>query len=506
MNGTIEHSPGLDVDVAIIGAGISGIDAAYRVQTQAPKETTYMILEARDDMGGTWSFFKFPGIRSDSDLHTFGFPWRPWPERRPIADAPSILKYLKESASIYGIDKQIRFRHKLISADWSSRDLIWTLNVQANGEPRILHARFLIMGTGYYDYDEPLQASIPGLDRFKGKVVHPQFWPEDLEYEGKRMVIIGSGATAVTLLPSLAERAEHVVMLQRSPSYILSLPSQDKLGVLIHQLLPNSIAYWIQRLQWILLGYVLYYYCSTFPNAAKRFLKRETIKQLPKGIPHDPHFKPAYNPWEQRLCLCPDGDFYKALRRGKASITTGSIKTVTETGIELQDCSFIGTDIIVTATGLKILLAGGARLSIDGKPLNPADKFLWKGAMMQDLPNVAFVVGYTNASWTLGADATAQLIARLLNMMQKKGVVAAVPRLEHPEKMKSVPMLNLNSTYIRKAAGIMPKAGEGQWAPRSNYFVDIKEARWGDIVSGLQFYKHQMANGADGDKGFGRLT
>src|SRR5215469_15524857 len=498
MNGTTENSSVLDVDVAIIGAGISGINAAYRVQTQAPKGTTYVILEARDDIGGTWNFFKYPGIRSDSDLHTFGFPWRPWPERKLIADGPSILKYLRESVSIYGIDRQIHFRHKLISADWSSHDLMWTLNVQVNDELRILHARFLIMGTGYYDYEEPLQAFIPGLDRFKGKVVHTQFWPEDLEYEGKRMVIIGSGATAVTLLPSVAERAEHVVMLQRSPSYVFSLPSKDKIGALIHRLLPSSIAYWIQRVQWILLGYTLYYYCRIFPNSAKRFLRRETIRQLPKDIAHDPHFKPAYNPWEQRLCLCPDGDFFKALRKGKASIATGSIETVTETGIELQDGSFISTDIIVTATGLKILIAGGARFSVDGKLLNPAEKFLWKGVMMQDLPNAAFVVGYTNASWTLGADATAQLITRLLKMMQKKGVVAAVPRLENPEKMKSVPMLNLDSTYIRRAASMMPKAGEGQWAPRSNYFVDIKEAKWGDIVSGLQFYKQHMANGKKG--------
>lgn len=505
MNGTIEHSSGLDVDVAIIGAGISGINAAYRIQTQAPKGTRYAILEARDDIGGTWNFFKYPGIRSDSDLHTFGFPWRPWPERRPIADGPSIMKYLRESASTYGIDKQIRFRHRLISADWSSHNLMWTLNVRVNGEPRILHARFLIMGTGYFDYDEPLQASIPGLDRFKGKVVHPQFWPEDLEYEGKRMVIIGSGATAVTLLPSVAKKAEHVVMLQRSPSYVLSLPSKDKVGGLLHRLLPSSIAYPIQRIQWILLTYILYYYCRIFPNAAKRFLKREAIRQLPKDIPYDPHFEPAYNPWDQRLCLCPDGDFYKALRKGKASIATGSITTVTETGIELQDGSFIGADIIVTATGLKILVAGGARFSVDGKPINPAEKFLWKGVMMQDLPNAAFVIGYTNASWTLGADATAQLITRLLNMMKKKNVVAAAPRLEHPEKMKSSPMLSLSSTYIQKAVSIMPKVGEGQWAPRNNYFVDIKEARWGDIVSGLQFYKERMENGANGMKG-GRVS
>jgi cation diffusion facilitator CzcD-associated flavoprotein CzcO len=400
MNGHINEpipDPQLDFDVAIIGSGISGINAAYRVQTQAPQGTTYAILEARDDIGGTWNFFKYPGIRSDSDLHTFGFQWRPWKEKHPIAEADAILRYLRESAGLYGIDKKVRFGHRLISADWSSRDLCWRLDVRVGGELRVFHARFLILGTGYYDYENPLEANIPGLERFKGQVVHPQSWREDLQYEGKRMVIIGSGATAVTLLPNVAKKAEHVVMLQRSPSYVFSLPSKDKLGGLLRWLLPTSLADRIQRIRWICLGYFLFYFCRTFPNAAKRFMKRETIRQLPKDIPWDPHFKPAYNPWEQRLCLCPDGDFYKALRSGKASIATGKIKTVTETGIELEDGSFIGTDIIVTATGLRILLAGGTQFSVDGEKLVVPDKFLWKGVMLQDLPNASFVVGYTNA-------------------------------------------------------------------------------------------------------------
>lgn len=502
MNGYISfpsHVP-LDFDIAIIGAGISGINSAQRIQTQAPPGTTYAILEARNDIGGTWNFFKYPGIRSDSDLHTFGFAWRPWREKQPIAEADSIMRYLRESASLYGIDKKVWLGHRLVSADWSSSELCWRLDVMVEGEMRVFKARWVILGTGYYDYERALEVDIPGLERFKGEVVHPQFWPEDLQYEGKRMVIVGSGATAVTLLPSVAKKAEHVVMLQRSPSYVFSLPTKDKTGKWLHWLLPSSLAYRIQRIRWILMGYALFYFCKTFPNAAKRFMRRETIRQLPKDIPWDPHFKPAYNPWEQRLCLCPDGDFYKALRSGKASVATGKIKTVTETGIELEDGSFIGADIIVTATGLKILLAGGTQFTIDGEKVVVPDKFLWKGVMLQDLPNAAFVVGYTNASWTLGAEAAAQLITRLLNYMHKNGTVAAVPRLEHPEMMKSTPMLNLNSTYIQKAIAIMPKAGEGQWASRSNYFTDMKEATRGDIVSGLQFYKESVVNGGLGVK------
>lgn len=494
MNGHIDRAP-LDFDVAIIGSGISGINAAYRVQTQAPAGTTYAILEARNEMGGTWSFFKYPGIRSDSDLFTFGFQWRPWQDKRPIADGDSIMRYLKECASAYGIDKKVRFGHKLVSADWSSTDLCWTLQVDVAGAGRReFRARFLILGTGYYDYENPLEADIPGLEKFKGKVVHPQFWPEDLDYKGKRMVIIGSGATAVTLLPVVAQDTEHVVMLQRSPTYVFSLATKDPIGNLIHFLLPDSMANSINRVRWIYLGYFLYYFCRLFPNLAKGLMKRDAIRQLPKDIPWDPHFKPSYNPWDQRLCLCPDGDFYKALKKHKASVATGKIKTVTENGIELEDGSFIGADIIVTATGLKILLAGGTEFSVDGKKIVVPEKFLWKGVMLQDLPNAAFVVGYTNASWTLGADATARMITRLMNVMHSKGVVAAVPRLEHPELMKSTPMLNLNSTYINKALNMMPKSGEGQWAPRSNYFTDVKEAKRGDIESGLQFYKENTVN------------
>lgn len=485
MSGT-EKPSSTSFDVVIIGAGISGINAAYRVQTQLPG-SSYTILEARGGIGGTWDFFRYPGIRSDSDLHTFGFPWRPWTEQRPIADGASIVNYIRETASAEGIDKHIQFHHKLITADWSSDEQAWRLAVDADGEKKYLHARFLILGTGYYDYAEPLRTTISGMENFKGTIVHPQFWPEDLDYAGKNIVVIGSGATAVTLLPSLAEKAAHVTMLQRSPGYLLTIPNHNT-GSWARALLPAWLAHKVDRLRFMILPFLFYNFCRMFPNAARNILRSATVKQLPKTIPHDPHFEPTYNPWDQRMCMCPDGDFYKALRQGTTSVATGHIKTITPNSVVLQSGQEIDADIIVTATGLKLQLAGGAMLSVDGQRINISDKFLWKGVMMQDLPNLAFVIGYTNASWTLGADATALLVCRLINYMKKNGATSATPRVANPEKLKSMPVLDLNSTYIAKAKGAMPKAGNmGPWKARSNYFVDYYNAKFGDINTGLEF-------------------
>lgn len=493
MDGATEKV--VDYDVIIVGSGISGINSAYRVQTQVPN-ATYTILEARGGLGGTWDFFKYPGIRSDSDLHTFGFSWRPWTERRAIADGPSIVRYLKESAEEYGIDKKIQYNHKVISVDWSSDTLNWSLEVQHNGETKTMRGRFLILGTGYYNYDEPMESKIPGLERFKGTTVHPQFWPEDLDYSNKKMVIIGSGATAVTLLPVVAKTASHVTMLQRSPSYVLSLPNGDPLGEFYHRFLPLSWAHKLDRYRFLVFGFLFYHFCRFFPNAARGVLAKATKKQLPSSVLFDPHFVPTYNPWDQRLCLCPDGDFYEAMRSGKADVVTGHIKTVTEKGILLESGETITADIICTATGLKLKIAGGMTFTVDGQKLHVPDKFLWKGIMLQDLPNAAFVLGYTNASWTLGADATAQLVTRLMNHMRKNGFAAAVPRVQNPDGMKSQPVLNLKSTYLQNAASFMPKAGSvGQWRPRSNYFRDMHEAKRGDITTGLEFYKDHVANG-----------
>jgi cation diffusion facilitator CzcD-associated flavoprotein CzcO len=483
-------------DVTIIGSGISGVNFAQRIQTLCPPDTTYTILEARSDMGGTWNFFKYPGLRSDSDLHTFGFPWRPWKQNNPIADGPSIMKYVRECAASEGIDKKIRYNHKVTSAEWSSDELKWTLHVDVNGHEHIFKSRFMVLGTGYYDYEKPMETKIPGLERFMGKKIHPQFWPEDYDHSNKRIGIIGSGATAITIFPVLAKTAKHVTIVQRSPSYVMSLPSSDVVGRIYHSILPGSWASYVDRLRFLLIPYAFFYFCRYFPNAARRLLAVITKRQLPPHIPFEPHFVPAYNPWEQRLCLCPDGDFYKAMRKGNADIVTGTIKTITEKGILMDSGETLQFDAIVTATGLKLYLAGGINFVVDGKPYRISEHFMWKGVMLQDLPNSAFVIGYTNASWTLGAEATAQLICRMLTYMKKEGYVAAVPRLQNPEAMPAAPMLNLNSTYIQNAVDIMPKTGAtGQWRPRSNYFTDLKEAKRGDITTDLQFYRHGESNG-----------
>lgn len=486
--GSIERTPTVDLDVIIVGAGISGINAAYRVQNELP-HYKYTVLEARDAIGGTWDLFRYPGIRSDSDLHTFGFVWRPWSKKNSIADGESIRKYIRDSAEENGIDKQIRFHHKLQSADWSSEDQRWSLQVDADGQRTQFNAKFVIFSTGYYDYDTPLKAQIPGLSNFEGKTIHPQFWPEDLDYAGKNIIIIGSGATAITLLPNLADKAGNVTILQRSPSYIMALPSVDPTGDFVRKYLPTWLAHTIVRWKFLILPFLFFNFCRKFPNAGRQIIRKNTLKNLEKtDVPHDPNFKPSYNPWDQRLCVCPDGDFFKSLERPNTHIVTDTIKTVTKNGIQTENGKFIDADIIVTATGLKMQLAGGARVSVDGKPINFPDKYVWKGVMLQDVPNAAIVIGYTNASWTLGADATARLVCRLLKHMEEKGQTSATPRIEQGLQMKPQNMLNLNSTYIEKAKGALPKAGTvGPWKPRSNYFVDYWLAGHGELTNALQF-------------------
>ncbi|KAI9052029.1 hypothetical protein LZ554_004283 [Drepanopeziza brunnea f. sp. 'monogermtubi'] len=486
--GSIARETNVDLDVIIIGAGISGINAGYRIQNELPGYK-YTILEARDAIGGTWDLFRYPGIRSDSDLHTFGFVWRPWSKPNSIADGPSICKYIRESAEINGIDKKIRFHHKLLSSDWSSSTQRWTLNVDADGQKTQFSARFIIFSTGYYDYNTPLKASIPGIDDFEGKIIHPQFWPEDYDYTGKKIIIIGSGATAITLLPNLADKAAKVTMLQRSPSYVMALPKVDPAGDFVRRWFPTWLGHTLVRWKFLLLPFLFFQFCRAYPNAGRKIIRANTQRQL-KGsaIKHDPSFKPSYNPWEQRLCICPDGDFFKALHGGNCDIVTDTIKTVTANGIETESGKTLDADVIVTATGLKMQLAGGSRVTVDGAPVNFADKFVWKGVMMQDIPNAALVIGYTNASWTLGADATAVLVCRLLKHMDANKETSAVPRLGRETKITASPMLNLNSTYIEKAKGELPKAGDvGPWKPRKNYLTDYWTAGYGSVTDGLQF-------------------
>ena len=485
------EKPDIDYDVILVGAGISGINFAYRLQTQNP-ELTFVILDGRHEIGGTWSLFKYPGIRSDSDLYTFGFPWRPWNEQRAIAQGPSIIKYVKESAALYGIDKKILFKHKVSSANWSSQQQTWSLSVDNDGQNRIFRSHFMLLCTGYYDYDHVLPTLIPGIEDFKGQVVHPQFWPQDLDYANKEIVIIGSGATTVTLLPALAEKASRVTMLQRSPSYVLSQPREDGIEKLIRWICPQSLVHQAIRIKWLVVPYLFMAFCRWLPALAIRMLHSVTSKQLPAEISADPHFKPSYNPFQQRMCFCPDGDFYASLRSGKAMIVTGVIDKVSSDSIRLTDGKELHPDIIVTATGLKIQLAGGIALTIDDKPFKFTEKFLWKNVMLQDLPNAVFVIGYVDASWTLGADATAQLICRMLKQMKIAGATVAVPRVSEDEegRMKVMPVLKLSSTYIQKAKDVLPKAGDGaQWRARSTYFNDIYQAWYGDLKTGMEYIR-----------------
>jgi len=477
-----------DFDVIVVGAGVSGINAGYRLQEQSP-DLSYTILEGRHAIGGTWDLFKYPGIRSDSDLHTFGFPWRPWTAPNTIAPASAIKQYVVDSAKAFGIDKHIQYGHQVKKVSWSTPSKSWTAEVDAEGKPKTITARFIVYASGYYDYKTPLQVKIPGIENFKGKVIHPQFWPEDLDYTGKNIVVIGSGATAITLIPNLAEKASHVTMLQRSPGYIMSLPQKDPMGEFFKLFLPASWAFWLIRLKFLTLPFMFFQFCRAYPGAARWIMTKLTAKDLPSGYPMNPNFNPKYNPWEQRLCVCPDGDFFKILSSGKASITTAHIEKVTENRILLKDSDeVLQPDIIVTATGLKMLMVGGTQVIVDGKEVDVSEKFIWNGALIQDVPNAALIVGYTNASWTLGADATSQLVSRLLNTMKANGQKSVIPRVPADTSMKTLPLLNLNSTYVVEAKGVLPHAGsEAPWLPRTSYFFDVNQARNGSITHDLEY-------------------
>ncbi|CCU74800.1 unnamed protein product [Blumeria hordei] len=490
-----QQQPAEYFHIIVIGAGLSGINTGYRIQSELP-ECNYTILEGRHTMGGTWDLFRYPGVRSDSDLHTFGFSWRPWLGEKTIAGGELIRTYLRECAEAEGIDKKIRYRHKVISANWSSTEQLWNLDVDTESQTVKYQARFVIFCTGYYNYKEPLASDIPGLENFKGTLIRPQFWPEDMDYTGKKIVIIGSGATAVTLVPNLAKKASHVTMLQRSPTYILASPANDRVYALLRRLLPVRLAARITRIKFLVLPFCFFQFCRFFPGVAKSLMRAVSKAQLPSNVSVDPHFSPRYNPWEQRLCLSPDGDIYSALGNGTASVVTDTIKTVTATGIQTTGGKSLDADIIVLATGLKLQLAGGASINVDEKPVDIPSKYLWRGAMMQDIPNAAFIIGYTNAAWTLGADSTTLLLCRLFKQFNLKETTV-VPRMSTDEaaQMKNFPILNLSSTYIQKANGILPKSGnKAPWLAKQNYFMDSWVGQWSDLRKGLQVFKSTKAN------------
>ncbi|OAA43048.1 Flavin monooxygenase-like protein [Cordyceps fumosorosea ARSEF 2679] len=474
-----------DYDVVIIGAGISGINFAYRLKERNPN-LTYCILEARSEIGGTWSLFKYPGLRSDSDLYTFSFPWKPWASPKSIAQADLILDYLREAVQEQGIDKKIKFNHKVKSLDFNTSAKSWTFTCEHDGKAVSVRSRFTLVGTGYYDYDEPMQATIPGIESFKGPVIHPQFWPQDLDYTGKNMVIIGSGATAVTLVPSVAEKVSHVTMLQRSPGYILSVPGEGIFEWITKATLPVRLANAIIRFKWTLAGFLLIWLCRNLPGLTRRVILRRARGELPAGTTMDPDFSPRYNPFDQRMCLCPDGDFFQALRSGKGSVKTGEIAGVTARSIRLKSGEELHPDVIVTATGLKLALLGKAALSVDGAPVRVPERHVWRGSMLEGVPNLFFSFGYVDASWTLGADASAQLASRIISEVQQSGNRAICPRQTEQElrTMKPLPFMYLESTYVKKGLGVVPKAGDATaWLPRRLYWRDITHARWGDIRS-----------------------
>lgn len=485
---SIEADGALFFDAIIIGAGISGINAAYRLQTDGPADLSYVILEGRDSIGGTWDLFRYPGIRSDSDIFTFGFPWSPWKRNESLPAGDKIKDYILSSAQSQGIDHHICYRHSVQAANWSTKRRNWELQVSVAGEqkPVTFRSRFVLLGTGYYDYETPLQTEIPGIENFGRKVIHPQFWPEDYDYTNQDVVVIGSGATAVTIVPSMAEKARNVTMLQRSPGYVFSLASNSVLAAFLFAILPSSTAHFLNRIIWLFRSYLTTLFCRSCPGLAKRVIKRVTIGQLPPDISWDPHFKPRYNPWEQRFCACMNGDFFASLRSGKADVKTDKIRRVTERSIELESGATLKPDVIVTATGLKLRFGGGIKFTLDGTPFNPAERFAWRAAMLEDVPNLLFITGYETASWTLGADVSAQLFIRILRQMYEKRANIAVPRVSKPEAMPERSMMNLTSTYLKNAREILPKAGVGEWSPKSNYFVDIARAKWGNISTDLE--------------------
>ena len=476
-------------DVLIVGAGLSGIGAAHHLQDRCPGKT-YAVLEARDAIGGTWDLFRYPGIRSDSDMYTLGYSFRPWPEAQAIADGPAILRYVRDTAREAGIDRQVRFHHRVVRAEWSSSEARWTVTAERTdtGDAVELTCGFLFPCTGYYRYDEGYVPAFAGVESFRGELIHPQHWPADFDHNGKRVVVIGSGATAVTLVPAMAERAEHVTMLQRSPSYIVSLPAIDPVARLIRRILPTRAAYSLVRWKNVLLQMAVFHLSRRRPRLVKALIRRGVERRLPPGYDVDEHFKPPYNPWDQRMCLVPDGDLFEALGDGSASIVTDRIRSFTETGLVLESGAELDADVIVTATGLNLIPLGGLELAVDGEEVALSETMGYKGMMLSGVPNLAFAVGYTNASWTLKADLTSGYLCRLLNHMDEHGYRRVTPRNSDPS-VEPEPFIDFTSGYVLRAIDKFPRQGsKAPWRLHQNYARDILVLRRGALEDGsLEF-------------------
>ena len=478
------------LDVLIVGAGLSGIGAARHLQARCPGRT-WAILEGREAIGGTWDLFRYPGIRSDSDMYTLGYDFKPWTERKAIADGPSILRYIRSAADETGITDHIRFGHAVRRAQWSTADACWTVEAEqtSSGATVSIKARFLYLCSGYYSYAQGHQPQFEGQADFRGALVVPQFWPEDLDYRDKRVIVIGSGATAVTLVPEMAKTAAHVTMLQRSPSYVVSRPAEDKLALWLHSKLPGTLAYTLTRWKNILLGMYFYRVARRRPDAVKRYLVKMTATQLGPQYDVARHFTPSYKPWDQRVCAVPDGDLFQQIRSGKASVVTDTIARFTAHGIRLASGQELPADIIVAATGLQLNVLGDIALTVDGAPFTAGDAITYKGMMLSNLPNLAMAFGYTNASWTLKADLTAGYVCRLLNHMEKHGYTIAVPQLDHSTVSRQ-PFLGFTSGYVQRAQALLPKQGSHKpWQVHQNYLADLLTIRWGRLADGVMYFR-----------------
>jgi monooxygenase len=468
-------------DVLIVGAGLSGICAGYHLQHKCPTKS-FAILEGRETIGGTWDLFRYPGVRSDSDMFTLGYSFKPWTEAKAIADGPHILNYVRQTAQENGIDGKIRFRHRVKRASWSTQDARWMVEAEraaddGTTETMAFTCNFLFMCAGYYRYEEGYTPEFAGRADFKGTIVHPQKWPENLDYAGKRVVVIGSGATAVTLVPAMAKTAAHVTMLQRSPSYVIALPAEDPIARKLKRVLPLRVAYHLVRWKNVLLMLLSFQLSRRRPETAKAILRRGLERHLPEGYDIDKHFTPAYNPWEQRLCLAPDADIFEAIADGSASIVTDHIETFTETGITLASGEELQAEVVVTATGLNMLPLGGMQLSVDGREIDISQTLGYKGMMLSGVPNLAMTFGYTNASWTLKCDLTCAYVCRLLNHMDANRFDFCVAE-NHDPALGIEPMIDFSSGYVQRAISKFPKQGSrAPWRLYQNYALDIMSLR-----------------------------
>ena len=463
-------------DIIIVGAGLSGVGAACHLERKNP-EKSYVIFEAREELGGTWSLFKYPGIRSDSDMYTFGFSFKTWDNPKSFADAPNILKYLNEAANEYRIKDKIKYQTKVLKANFDTQNKIWSITtINKVGNEEIYNSRFLFSCTGYYNYDEGHTPDYNGIENYEGEIIHPQHWPENLDYKNKRVVVIGSGATAVTIVPEMADETSEITMLQRSPTYVGAFPNKDKYAELLKKYFPKKVAHKLIRFKNIFVQILFFQACKIWPNYMKKLLVKAAQRKL-GNFPAKPHFEPNYNPWDQRFCVAPDGDLFRAIREGKANVITDKIDSFNKKGIKLVSGKNLEADIIISATGLKLLAFGGSKISIDNSPYNPSDAITYKGLMLSGLPNCIFFAGYTNASWTLKSDLTSEYASRLFNLMDKKNYSFFMPKIEN-QNMNISPLLNLNSGYIHRSSHLFPKQGSKlPWKLYQNYFFDYTMLR-----------------------------